>query len=229
MSDQTLSAYANSLFPIEDDLLRQFKEEAAAEGLPEIQVPEEAGRFLQLMIALGGAKHILEIGTLFGYSTVVMARALADEGRIVTMEYEPKHADVALRNFKRAGLADKIDLRVGAALENLPSLSNEKFDLVFIDADKRTYPRYLEWALKLTDVGSLILADNVWRNGAVLNPVGDDSDKDTRAATIQAELQNIDTQGLASFNQAIAGNPRLFSTFVPTREAGDALSVSVVQ
>lgn len=213
MPDQTLSDYANSLFPAEDTLLRQFKDEAPAAGLPEIQVPEEAARFLQMMIVLSNSRRVLEIGTLFGYSTIVMARALPDDGTIITLEYDPKHAEVARRNFDRAGLSGKVELRLGAALENLTSLSNEKFDLVFIDADKRNYPGYLEWALKLTHVGSLILADNVWRDGAVIRPEEDD----------------VDTQGLAAFNQAIAGNPNLFSTFVPTREAADALSVSVVR
>lgn len=213
MPDQSLDDYANRLFPVEDDLLRRFKQEAAAEGLPEIQVPEEAARFLQAMVTLSGAANILEVGTLFGYSTIVMARALPNDGKIITLERDPKHADVAQRNFHTAGLGEKIDLRLGPALETFATLSGEKFDLVFIDADKRTYPDYLARSLQLTPPGALILADNVWRDGAVIVPEDDD----------------IDTQGLAKFNRMIAEDARLFSTFVPTREGTDALSLSVVR
>src|SRR5262245_24838584 len=142
-------------------------------GLPAISVSAPQGKLLHLLALSHSARTILEIGTLGGYSTIWLARALPADGRLVTLEYEPKHAEVARANFVQAGVAERIELRVGAALETLPHLAAEKrgpFDFIFIDADKENYPGYWGWALKLSRPGTLIIADNVVRKGEVIDP-----------------------------------------------------------
>jgi predicted O-methyltransferase YrrM len=146
---------------------------SSAAGLPEIHVSPNQGKLLQLLAQSHGAQSILEIGTLGGYSTIWLARALPAGGRLVTLEYDPGHAAVARANLARAGLGAVTELRVGRAQDTLPLLASEgagPFDLVFIDADKPAYPEYFAWALKLTRKGSLIIADNVVRNGVVADP-----------------------------------------------------------
>ena len=146
-------------------------------GLPAISVTPNQGKLLHLLALAQGARNILEIGTLGGYSTIWLARALPAGGRLVTLEFEPKHAEVARANLARAGVADRVELRVGAALETLPQLVAERrgpFDFIFIDADKENYPGYWEWALKLSRRGTVIIADNVVRNGAVIDPASGD-------------------------------------------------------
>ena len=148
-------------------------------GLPAIDVSPLQGKFLQFLVHATQAKRVLEIGLLGGYSTLWMARALPRGGRIVSLEFSPRHAEVASANLKRAGLLNKVDIVVGPALESLPMLAKEKgrpFDLIFIDADKDNNPHYLEWAIKLSRRGSIILIDNVARHGTVIdakNPAGD--------------------------------------------------------
>ena len=148
-------------------------------GLPAIDVSPLQGKFLQFLVHATQAKRVLEIGLLGGYSTLWMARALPRGGRIVSLEFSPRHAEVASANLKRTGLLNKVDIVVGPALESLPMLAKEKgrpFDLVFIDADKDNNPHYLEWAIKLSRRGSIILVDNVARHGTVIdakNPAGD--------------------------------------------------------
>ena len=142
-----------------------------AAGLPPIDVSPTQGKLFHLMARMVGARRILEIGTLGGYSTILFARALPADGRVVTLEYDRKHAEVAARNIAAAGLDDRVELRVGKALDSLPKLAADggaPFDLVFIDADKQNSAAYLEWALKLTRPGSVIIADNVVWNGAIL-------------------------------------------------------------
>ncbi|WP_042405570.1 O-methyltransferase [Streptacidiphilus carbonis] len=139
-------------------------------GLPQIAVSAAAGEFLALLAGLVGARRILEIGTLAGYSAICMARALPADGRLVTLEYDPRHAEVARDNIAAAGLADRVEVRVGPALESLPLLQREQqdpFDLVFIDADKVNSGNYVRWALELGHVGTLVVVDNVVRNGGV--------------------------------------------------------------
>jgi predicted O-methyltransferase YrrM len=148
---------------LEDALFRN-----AASGLPPIDVSPAQGMFLQLLIRISGAKRILEIGTLGGYSTIWMGRALPADGRIVTLEYVPKHAETARANIERAGLAAQVEVQVGAALDLLPALEGP-FDLVFIDADKPNNPAYLEHALRLSRPGTVIVLDNVVRDGEVAN------------------------------------------------------------
>ncbi|PPQ38946.1 Predicted O-methyltransferase YrrM [Rhodoblastus acidophilus] len=142
-----------------------------AAGLPSIDVSPPQGKFLHVLARATGAKTILEIGTLGGYSTIWLARALPEDGQVVTLEYAPAHADVARSNLAAAGLAGKVDLRVGAALDLLPALAAEgrSFDFVFIDADKENNAAYLDWALKLARVGATVIVDNVVRKGAILD------------------------------------------------------------
>ncbi|MGV9875034.1 O-methyltransferase [Streptomyces cellulosae] len=169
-----------------DDALEAALRDSDAAGLPPIAVSPLQGKLLQLLARIQGARRVLEIGTLGGYSTIWLGRALPADGRLVTLEYDPRHAEVAVRNIARAGLAKQVEVRVGPALESLPKLADEQpppFDLVFIDADKANNPHYVEWALRLTAAGSLIVLDNVVRGGRVADP--DNSDPDvlgTRAA-----------------------------------------------
>jgi len=146
---------------------------AAAAGLPAIAVSVPHGKFLHILALIRGARRILEIGTLGGYSTIWLARALPPGGRLVSLEFDPKHAGVARANLSAAGLDDRVEILVGRALDTLPTLpANEPFDLVFIDADKPSTPDYVRWGLKLTRPGSIIVIDNVVRNGDVLDATG---------------------------------------------------------
>lgn len=160
-----------------DDVLSQTLAANAAAGLPAHDVSPAQGKFLHLLARMTGARRILEIGTLGGYSTIWFARALPADGLVVTLEANPHHAEVAGANFERAGLAGRIDMRVGPALETLPHIEAEDigpFDLVFIDADKTNNPHYLDWALKLARPGTVIVCDNVIRDGAVVDAVSAD-------------------------------------------------------
>jgi predicted O-methyltransferase YrrM len=204
--------YIAQLFGEEDDLLRSFREEAQRNGLPPIQVPFEVGRLLQLLVIQSGAMNVLEIGSLFGYSTTMLGRVLPPRGRLITLEAVSLHAETTRRNLERAGLGDRVDVRCGRALDLLAEMDGQSFDFVFIDADKETYPEYLEWALRLSHERSLIVADNVWRDGAVVTP----------------EPGNAGNAAINRFNRLVANNSRLLSTFIPTREGQDALSISVV-
>ena len=149
---------------------------SAAAGLPAINVAPNQGKLLQLLARSIGSKRILEIGTLGGYSTIFLARALAPGGKLITLEYEPKHADVARANIERAGLSHVVDIRLGKAIDSLPKIAAEgggPFDFVFIDADKPGNADYFAWALKLSHVGTMIVVDNVVRKGGVTDANGD--------------------------------------------------------
>ena len=162
----------------DDPVLTRALAAGRAAGLPAIDVAANQGKMLHLMALLVGAERILEVGTLAGYSAIWMARALKPSGRLVTLEIDPKHAEVARVNFAAAGLADKVEVRVGPALQSLPVLAAEApepFDLVFIDADKASNPDYFAWAVKLTRPGGLIIVDNVVRNGAVADAASRDA------------------------------------------------------
>lgn len=195
--------YFTTLLAPADDALEAALRDSDAEGLPHINVAPNQGKLLQLLAQIQGARNILEIGTLGGYSTIWLGRALPADGRLVTLEYDGKHAEVARRNLARAGLDTIAEVRTGPALESLPKLADENpepFDLVFIDADKANNPHYVEWALRLTTTGSLIIVDNVVREGAVTDPDSTDpSVRGTRAAL-----------------QLIAEHPRLSGTAVQT-------------
>lgn len=170
--------YLSALFAPHDEALAAALRASAEAGLPEIQVSPTQGKLLHLLARLRPARAILEIGTLGGYSAIWLARALPPGGRLVTLEFDPKHATVARANLERAGVSDRVEIRVGPALDLLPKIEAEglgPFDLVFIDADKENNPGYVEWALKLTRPGSLIVLDNIVRNGAVLDASSDDA------------------------------------------------------
>ncbi|MFG2677698.1 O-methyltransferase [Streptomyces sp. NPDC048392] len=187
----------------DDAALEAAREESDAAGLPPVNVTATQGKLLQLLAQVQGARTILEIGTLGGYSTIWLARALPADGRLVTLEYSGRHAEVATRNIARAGLGSLVDVRVGPALESLPKLADENpppFDLVFIDADKGNNPGYLEWAMRLTSTGSLIVIDNVVRGGRVADAA--DTGDDVRGTRAALEL--------------IGSHPRLSGTAVQT-------------
>ena len=163
--------FSDRLLP-KDPILESAAEAAEKAGLPPIAVSPNQGKFLQLLSQIIDAKSILELGTLAGYSTIWLARGMRPGGRLITVEVDPKHAEVAKTNISRAGLKDAVEVRIGSALDILPQLSAEKrgpFDLIFIDADKENVPAYFEWSMKLSRPGSLIIVDNVVRGGAVIN------------------------------------------------------------
>jgi len=169
--------YIGDLLAPADPALDAALKASETAGLPSIQVAANQGKLLHLLARLQGARTILEIGTLGGYSTIWLARALPSDGRLITLELDPWHAEVARENIARAGLAERVEVRVGPASETLAGLAAEgggPFDLIFIDADKEGYPDYLSWALKLSRPGSLIVADNVVRGGAVIDPASSD-------------------------------------------------------
>lgn len=160
----------------EDDALREARASAQAADMPAIEVSAQHGKLLSLLTTISGARRVLEIGTLAGYSTINLARGVGADGRVVTCEYEPRHAEVARTNLERAGVVGRVEILVGAALDTLPKLAErgDVFDLVFIDADKENNVAYVEWAIKLGHPGSVIVVDNVTRMGRVLNPAADD-------------------------------------------------------
>ena len=168
--------FATELLP-SDPILDSSLEAMAAAGLPAISVTPSQGKLLQMLAQLVGARSILEVGTLGGYSTIWLARALLPGGRLITLELDPNHAEVARLNISRAGLQEVVEVRIGDAREILPRLVDEQrapFDLIFIDADKPNIPEYFEWALKLARPGALIIVDNVVRNGAVVDASSED-------------------------------------------------------
>jgi len=186
-----------------DSALEDALAAAAAAKLPAIQVSSVQGKFLHLLARILGARNILEIGTLGGYSTLWMARALPEGGRIITLEADPKHADVAKKNFARAGVESKVELRLGKALDTLPQIAADgrgPFDLFFIDANKSNMPEYFEWSLKLARKGSVIIADNVVREGAIL----DEKSKDA------------DIQGIRRFLEMVGKEKRVSGTALQT-------------
>jgi predicted O-methyltransferase YrrM len=178
----------------DDPVLSAALEGSDAAGLPKIAVSAQQGKFLSLLATAVGARRILEIGTLGGFSTIWLARGAGPDGRVTTLEYEPKHAEVARANIDRAGVGDRVEVLVGPALETLPTVTDGPFDLVFIDADKENNAGYLEWAVKLTRPGSVIVVDNVIREGAILSPDGDAVVQGTRRALeILGEHPRLDT------------------------------------
>src|SRR6201995_3033077 len=157
--------YLDTTLLDDDPVLSAALEDSDAAGLPKIAVSAQQGKFLALLATAVGARRILEIGTLGGFSTIWLARGAGPDGRVTTLEYEPKHAEVARANIERAGFGDRVEVLVGAALDTLPSVKGP-FDLVFIDADKENNPGYLDWAVKLTHSGSMIVVANGIRDGA---------------------------------------------------------------
>lgn len=193
---------AGLLIPADPALDEALRASAAA-GLPPINVAPNQGKLLQLLARILGARKILEVGTLGGYSTIWMARALPEGGRLITLEADPTHAAVARANIARAGLDGVVELRLGRALEALPALAGEgagPFDLIFIDADKPSTPEYFGWALELSRPGSLIIVDNVVRKGGVVEP----------------ESLDPAIRGIRRFNEMLAAEPRVSATAIQT-------------
>ncbi|MEU2909288.1 O-methyltransferase [Streptomyces massasporeus] len=198
-----VDAYFTAHLAPDDEALAAALRDSDAAGLPHINVAGNQGKLLQLLAQIQGARHILEIGTLGGYSTIWLGRALPADGHLVSLEYDPRHAEVAVRNLARAGLDRLVEVRVGPALESLPELADENpppFDLVFIDADKANNPHYVEWAIRLTSTGSLIVLDNVVRGGRV----------------VDADSTAPDVTGTRTAIELIAAHPRLSGTAIQT-------------
>jgi predicted O-methyltransferase YrrM len=190
-----VDAFLDSTVVGDDPALTAALEASNAAGLPRIAVSAQQGKFLCLLAGATQARRILEIGTLGGFSTIWLARGAGPQGRVVTLEYEPKHAEVARANLQRAGVADRVEVIVGAALDTLPTLTGGPFDLVFIDADKENYAAYLQWSVRLARPGSVIVVDNVIREGRILEPESDDPRIQTTRQTLQAmgEHPRLDT------------------------------------
>jgi predicted O-methyltransferase YrrM len=191
---------------------------ADAAGLPSINVAPNHGKLLHLLARVQGARRILEIGTLGGYSTIWLARALPVGGRLVSLELEAKTAELARGNIARAGLADRVEIRVGRALDTLPKLAAEgigPFDFFFIDADKHGIPDYVNWAIKLGRPGSAIFIDNVVRDGSVLDGASRDAD----------------VQGIRKFVETAAADPRLDTTAIQTvsSKGYDGFALAIVK
>ena len=214
---ERIDAYIEALFTPSDEALTANLADAAAAGLPEIHVSPNQGHLLYLLAKISGAKRALEIGTLGGYSTTWLARALAPGGSVVTLELDPHHAQVARRSLDRAQLAVPVEIRLGPAadsLRELARLGTAPFDLIFIDANKTGYVEYLELSLPLARPGTMILADNVIRHGAVLD----------------AEPADANDRGARAYNQAVARHPRLESLVVPiVRRRIDGMAISIVR
>jgi predicted O-methyltransferase YrrM len=199
----SVDAYINGLLVPSDAALDAALASSTAAGLPAINVAPNQGKLLHLLARIHGARSILEIGTLGGYSTIWLARALSPGGKVVTLEADPKHAEVARTNLARANLAGVVDVRVGAALDTLPQIAREglgPFDLFFIDADKANIPHYFKWALDLSRPGSVIIVDNVVRGGAVLDAASADPN----------------VQGVRRFNELVAAERRVSATAIQT-------------
>ena len=209
MSQETWTAvdkYFNDLLLPKDNILDSALKAQGDAGLPSINVAPNQGKLLQLLARIHGSRTILEIGTLGGYSTIWLARALPPGGRMITLEYDPKHAEVAKANIERAGLTGVVEVRVGKAIDTLPTLTGP-FDLIFIDADKPSNADYFEWALKLSRVGSVIIVDNVVRNGGVADPNSTDSNvqgvhrvAELIAAELRVSATTIQTVGSKGYD-----------------------------
>jgi len=213
-----VDTYIESLFLGDDPALEAALADSALAGLPTIAVSPAQGKLLMLLARATGARRILEIGTLGGYSAIWLARALPKDGRLVTLELNPKHADVARANLTRAGLADRVEVRVGPAAQSLRQLAAEgvePFDFIFIDADKPGYVEYLELALPLARPGALIVADNVVRDGRVTDPTLDDPN----------------VTGAQRFNEALAAESRVDAVLLQTvgSKGYDGFAIALVR
>ena len=221
MSSKTWTAVddyiVSSLFqadPVLDAVLKANRDQ----GLPAIDVSAAQGKLLSLLVRIRGAKKVLEVGTLGGYSTIWMARGLPADGKVVTLELDPHHAKVARSNFERAGVSGKVDLRIGPALQSLAALVSENadpFDLIFIDADKPNNPNYLDWAMKLSRPGTVIVCDNVIRDGAV----------------VKKNSGDVNVEGARAAFSFIGGEKRLDGTAIQTVGAKgyDGFAIAIVE
>jgi predicted O-methyltransferase YrrM len=213
---KALDEMFNRVLRTEDDALTAARERGAAAGMPAIEVSAQHGKLLFLLATAMRASRVLEIGTLAGYSTIQLARGVGVGGRVVTLEYEPAHAEVARQNLARAGVDDRVEVIVGAALDTLPTLlEGEPFDLIFIDADKENNIAYVEWAIKLGRAGSIIVVDNIARFGRVLDPAPDD----------------IQARAVRDMLEIMGANPRLDAAAIQTvgTKGWDGFAVAIVK
>ncbi len=209
--------YFGGLLAPEDAELASILETNREAGLPSIDVPALLGKFLGMMVQISGARRVLEIGTLGGYSTIWLARALPSGGRIVTLEIDPHHAEIARANLNAAHVQDRVEVRVAPASQSLRELHESgagPFDFIFIDADKKSLPEYLDWSVKLSRVGTVIVVDNVVRDGKVIEP----------------ENADPNVQGVRRLTEMMAANPRLSATAIQTVGARgyDGFAIAVV-
>ena len=202
--------YVARLFAAEDEILVSLREEADRTGLPPISISADTGRLLQVLLLAIGARRVLEVGTLGGYSAIWIARGLPVDGQLTSIEVEPRHAEFAARYLRRAGVDGKVDIRVGHALDVLASLDGEQFDAIFLDADKEPLPTYFEWGLRLVRRGGLIIADNALWGGRVVDERVDDES----------------TRGVRELNRRMATDPRVAGILVPTH---DGVAIGVVR
>ncbi len=210
--------YIGALFAPQDDVLLAARSSLEEAGMPQISVSPNQGKLLHVLALACNARKVLEIGTLGGYSTIWLARALPADGRLITLELDPSHAEVARGNIARAGLSNIVDIRVGKAMDLLPVLEQERagpFDLVFIDADKPPYPEYLRAAMRLSRPGTLIVADNVIRGGRVMDRSSSDGD----------------VTAVGRFNEILAADTALAATVIQTvgLKGHDGMAVAVVK
>jgi len=213
---QVDSYFGDLLAPVDEALDAALKANDKA-GLPPIGVTALQGKFLDFLVRVGGARRVLEIGTLGGYSAIWLARALPAGGKLITLELDPHHAEVARQNLRRADLLDRVEIRLGPAVDSLAALARESatgFDLIFIDADKQSYPQYLEWSLKLSRVGTVIVADNVVREGKVIDP----------------KSRDANVHGVRKFTELLAKSDRLSTTVLQTvgEKGYDGFALAVV-
>ena len=202
-----VDSYISQLFAQEDDALRWIREESQRNGLPEINVSAQEGALLQLLLRAGGAKKAVEIGALGGYSGTWLARGLPADGILYTLELSGKHAEVARNSFQRAGVGDRVKVIEGEAQHSLPKLTQKgPFDFVFIDADKGSYPAYLDWAAKNLRSGGMVTAHNALIGGRVVNP--------------RSEYE----QGMDKFNRILAGHPDFHALVL---NIGDGTAVGI--
>lgn len=214
---ESVDQYIGDLMGDEDVVLKETIQSMIDADIPAISVSANQGKFLQLIAKMSNAKCILELGTLGGYSTIWLGRALPANGYLLTLELEQAHADVAQQNINKAGLTKIVEIKVGRALDLLPQIVEAKiepFDLIFIDADKEPYAEYFEWALKLSHPGTVIIADNVIRDGQVINP-------DTTDERVK---------GVQRFNKALAANKQVTATIIQTvgSKEYDGMAIAIV-
>jgi caffeoyl-CoA O-methyltransferase len=209
--DDRAGDYIAGLFGAEDELLASLREEADRTGLPPIAISADEGRLLQVLLTAINARRVLEVGTLGGYSAICMARALPPGGRLLSIEINDVHASFARKYIDRAGLGERVEVRVGRALDVLPSLDGTRYDAMFLDADKEPLPTYFEWAIRLVRPGGLIIGDNALWGGKVY--------ADERASDEK-------TSAVREFNRRMASDPRVLGIIVPTH---DGVAVAVVR
>jgi predicted O-methyltransferase YrrM len=214
---QALDAMFNRLLRTEDDVLAETRQAADEAGMPRIEVSAQHAKLLSLLAELRQATRLLEIGTLAGYSTIALARGAGPDGRVVTLEYDARHAEVARANLARAGVDDRVEVIVGAALDSLPMLAErgERFDMFFIDADKENNVAYVRWAIELATPGALIVIDNIARSGRVLDPAADD----------------LQARGVRDMFEMMGTHPRLDTAAIQTvgTKGWDGFAVALVR